>query len=227
MSLDSCKVNAALRAVDMCLDADVVGVGTGSTVEKFIEAIARDERFRRKLFVASSIDTASKLASRNLIVLDPSTVGEVDVYVDGADEVDGRLRMIKGGGAALTMEKVLCSISRRRIIVVDYTKRVDRLGERHPVPVEVLPWALRAVTRRLGELGFKAEPRATPRKAGPLVSDLGGVIVDVYTGPMDNPEEVHALIKMVPGVVETGIFVGMADVLIIGFPSSCTIVEGA
>ncbi|MEM1849303.1 MAG: ribose-5-phosphate isomerase RpiA [Thermofilaceae archaeon] len=224
--VERAKLNAAKAVLGEIEGCSVVGVGTGSTVEKLIELLGGLEGYRGKLYVASSIDTALKLSRAGLRVLDASFAPEVEVYVDGADEVDARLSMIKGGGAAATMEKILAHYARRRVFIVDYTKLVDRLGERHPVPIEVLPQALGPVLRRLAEWGFKAEPRYPGRgKMGPVVADTGGVVVDVYTGPIENPEELNLRLRSLPGVVETGLFIGYADAVYVGYPDRVEVRE--
>lgn len=217
--METAKLNAARAVLSEIRSFDIVGVGTGSTVEKLIELLAGSEEFRGKVYVPSSLDTALKLQRAGLRVLHPAFSPEIEVYVDGADEVDPNLHMIKGGGAAMTMEKVLAHCSRKRLIIVDWTKLVEKLGEKHPVPLEVLPWALGHVLRWLRELGFEAEPRMALRgKAGPVVADTGGVIVDVYTGPIDNPVALDQMLRSLPGVVETGLFVGYADAVYVGWP---------
>jgi len=219
VNVEAAKLNAARAALAEIESCTVVGVGTGSTVEKLIELLARSEELKGKLYVPSSLDTALKLQRAGLRVLHPAFSPEIEVYVDGADEVDPGLNMIKGGGAAMTMEKVLAHYSRRRVFIVDAAKLVRKLGEKHPVPLEVLPWALGHVLRRLTELGFRAEPRRAPGgKAGPVVADTGGVLVDVYTGPIDDPRELDSLLRSLPGVVETGLFVGYADAVYVGWP---------
>lgn len=219
MEVKTARLNAAKAALSEIRSFTVVGVGTGSTVEKFIELLANSEGFRDKLYVPSSLDTAFKLQQAGLRVLHPAFSPEIEVYVDGADEVDPNLNMIKGGGAAMTMEKILAHCSRRRLIIVDSTKLVQKLGEKHPVPLEVLPWALGHVLRWLAGLGLRAELRkAAGGKAGPVVADTGGVIVDVHTGPIDDPRELNHLLKSLPGVVETGLFIDYADVVYVGWP---------
>jgi ribose 5-phosphate isomerase A len=225
VSVELAKLNAARAALRELEGCAVVGVGTGSTVEKLVELLPQLDGFREKLYVASSIDTALKLARMGLRVLDPSFAPAIEVYVDGADEVDPNLNMIKGGGAAMTMEKILTYHAERRVFIVDHTKLVAKLGERHPVPLEVLPQALGLVLRKLAAKGFKAEPRYPARgKMGPVVADTGGVIVDVYTGPVEDPEALDRELRM-PGVVETGLFIGMADKVYVGWPDRVETLE--
>lgn len=224
MSWEQAKVNAAKAALGEVEKYRIVGVGTGSTVEKFIELLACEDFSKNQFYVPSSIDTALKLSQRGLLVLDPGSAPEIEIYIDGADEVDPKLNMIKGGGAAMTTEKILAHYARKRVFIVDQTKLVDELGEKHPVPIEVLPRALTAVLRELEKRGFRAAPRCLGRgKAGPVVSDTGGVIVDTYTGPISDPEKLNLMLKSLPGVVETGLFVGYADIVYVGCPEECKV----
>lgn len=207
---------AALSEVEKC---SIVGVGTGSTVEKFIELLVSEYFSKNQFYVPSSIDTALKLSQHGLLVLDPGSAPEIEIYIDGADEVDLKLNMIKGGGAAMTTEKILAHYARKRVFIVDQTKLVNRLGEKHPVPIEVLPQALTSVLRELEKRGFRAVPRFLGKgKAGPVVSDTGGIIIDVYTDSINDPEKLNLTLKSLPGVVETGLFIGYADVVYVGYP---------
>lgn len=183
---------------------------------KFIDLALESGLFAGRDLVASSIDTMARLRSLGLRLLDPSSVESIDVYVDGADEVDGRGWAVKGRGGALLGEKVIAFSSRVNIFIVSEEKLVERLGSTTPVPIEVLPFSLSMVLRSLHRRGFRAEPRRSGGKAGPVVSDWGGVIVDVYTGPMDDPESVERELSSIPGVVETGLFIGYADYVIVG-----------
>ncbi len=216
--MDDCggKKAAALGALDLVrrLDPSVVGVGTGSTVAEFI-GVAGDT-LRGSTVLASSIDTELRLRDAGIRVASQTSGLRPDVYVDGADEVDPWGRLVKGGGGALLGEKVLAYNSRVNIIIVDEGKLVGRLGSRKPVPIEVVPHALGYILDRMEEWGYNPRPRMGGGKAGPVVSDWGGVIVDLYTGPMDDPESVDARLRSVPGVVETGIFHGIVDYLVVG-----------
>ncbi len=194
----------------------IVGVGTGSTVGFFMEELASRPEAKRLQYVASSIDTARKLASRGLLVLDPGTVDQIDVYVDGADEVDPKGNMIKGRGAAHLSEKILAYRSRFNIFIVDESKLVDKLGEKRPVPVSLVPSALSLVVNALKMLGYDVELRGGNCKDGPCIDDHGFVVLDVWTGPMDDPERVDRLLQSVPGVVETGLFIGLTDLVLVG-----------
>ncbi len=212
------KIVAARTAARLVLsrNPEIVGVGTGSTVGFFIEELSASPKAMGMKYVASSLDTARKLASRGLVVLDPSVVESVDIYIDGADEVDPAGRMVKGRGAAHLAEKMLAYRSKTNIFIVDESKLVSRLGEKKPVPISVLPEAIEFVLRSIGRLGYRAEVRSGSCKDGPCIDDNGFIVVDVWTGPMKNPENVELQLKSIPGVVETGLFIGLTDLVIVG-----------
>ncbi len=218
------KINAASHVAKSDLrkrliQAKIVGIGTGSTVEQFIEIIANDDElltsFSNKIIVVSSYATLEKLYEIGLSNISLSLPGCLDIYIDGADEVDEAGNMIKGGGGALTREKILAYNSLYNIFIVDETKIVERLG-RHRIPVEVHPIAMYVVVNELKERGINAKIRTGKEKRGPVVTDNGGIIVDV--AGIDNMaiEEVEKMLTSIPGIIETGIFIGYADIIIIG-----------
>lgn len=198
-------------------EARIVGVGTGSTTREALVELARRGMLDGKVVVASSLASALMVREAGLRPVMPHVVDSIDFYFDGADEVvPGSLDLLKGRGAALVGEKILASMSRLRVYVVDESKIVSRLGEKRRVPVEVNPWALSHVIRRLREMGLHAEPREGSGKDGPASSDWGGVIVDVETGPIEDPAALDRELKSIVGVVETGIFSGLADAVVVG-----------
>ncbi len=225
--VNKAKLNAARRAVEFITDAKIIGIGTGSTVEMFIKVLGElGSDLRDKVFTASSIDTMLKLSGLGLKVLHPASIERIDVYVDGADEVDRDLNMIKGGGAALTLEKILTYYSSRRVFIIDYTKLVNHLGERHPVPIDVQPYALRMVYSYLLRRGYNPKIRYPIKgKYGPVISDVGGVIIDVYTPKNFDPQELEKELTSLPGVIETGLFVGLADYVIVGYEDKVSILR--
>ncbi len=212
------KSIAASKALELdeVVDSRIIGVGTGSTVKKFIELMP-ERFFRDKFFVASSWDTVLRLRSRGARVLDLMSVDRLDVYVDGADAVDPNGNLIKGGGAALLREKILANMAHNFVVIVDKSKIVDDLRVRR-LPLEVVPQALSFVLRRLKEIGFNAEVRVSGKgKWGPVSSDSCGAIVDldfsVWEAGLD---ELDIALKRITGVVETGLFIGMTDILVVG-----------
>ncbi len=211
------KLEAARGALEIVksLAPSTLGVGTGSTVARFIEILASG-RVRVDRVVASSIASSIELSSRGVPVHSPISVDKIDVYVDGADEVAPDGSLLKGRGGAMLGEKVLAASSRVNVFIVDESKLVDVLGSRRPVPVEVVPYSLTLVLSRIRSRWPSAAPRPGGGKDGPAVSDWGGVIVDVPVGPMRDPAGVDSWLRSIPGVVVTGIFVGLTDYVVVG-----------
>jgi ribose 5-phosphate isomerase A len=146
--------------------------------------------------------------------------GVIDVTIDGADQIDPKLNLIKGMGAALAREKIVASASKQNVIVADESKRVKVLGEGgHPVPVEVLPFAIAVVKRRIEAVGGKAVLREGKGKVGPVITDNGNAVLDAVFGEIRNVAELEVKLKMIPGVVETGLFVGLATTAYIATPT--------
>lgn len=206
----------ALELVSRLGSPTYVGLGTGSTVGFFME-LARGYSSSWYV-VASSVDTIIRASRLGFKVIHPAGA-PLEVYFDGADEVDSGGNMVKGGGGALLGEKVLAFNSRVNVFMVSEDKLVDRLGSRVPVPVEVVRDYLGLVVGALEDLGFRVTVREGSGKRGPVVSDWGGVIVDVHTGAIDDPELLEARLKRIPGVIETGLFLGYADYVVVGFRS--------
>lgn len=198
-------------------DAEVIGVGTGSTAARALKELFGRGLLRGKVLVASSLSSALLIAELGGRPVMPHMVDRIDFYFDGADEVEpSKLHLLKGRGAALLGEKILAHMAEYRVYVVDDSKVVERLGSKRPVPIEVVPWALRHVVRVVEAMGYRAAPRYSEGKDGPVISDWGGVIVDVSTGPMNDPAGVEGRLRSIPGVVETGIFAGLANAVVVG-----------
>jgi ribose 5-phosphate isomerase A len=215
---EEAKKRVALEAVKHVEDGFVVGLGSGSTAAYVIQEIGRLIRHDglRVLGVPSS-SQAFLLAVRSGVPV--TTLDEypiLDLAIDGADEVDKRLDMIKGGGGALTREKIVASAAKQVVIVADETKLVEKLGTTFRVPVEVLPFALATVSACIKELGGKPLLRESSGKVGAVVTDNGNYIVDADFGAIDDVEELNQRLKLVPGVIETGLFIGMADRVYLG-----------
>lgn len=209
MSQDTKKQRAATAAIEYVTPGTVIGVGTGSTVNFFIDALAAMPQ-RIAGAVSSSEASTKRLAAHGIAVLDPNEVEALDVYVDGADEATRDLHLIKGGGAALTREKIVAAISRRFVCIADEAKLVERLG-RFPLPVEVIPMARAYVARELQRLGGRPVWRTG------TVTDNGGHILDVHGLDIADPVALEREINQVAGVVTVGLFAQRgADVLLIG-----------
>ena len=202
LTQDELKSQVGRAALDYVVEGEIVGVGTGSTVNKFIEALAGiKDRIRGA--VSSSVASTERLRALGIEVFDSNAVDELAVYIDGADEIDGRGCMVKGGGAALTREKIVAAQSRSFVCIADASKRVQVLGA-FPVPVEVIPMAARRIMKQFERLGGMAQVREKDGVA--LVTDNGQHIVDVtglrITEPLDFEDE----ISQWPGVVTVGVF---------------------
>jgi len=209
MTQDSRKQRAAAAALEFVGEAGIVGVGTGSTVNFFIDGLAA-LRGRIAGAVSSSVASTRRLESHGIPVLDLNDAGELEVYVDGADEATRRLHLVKGGGGALTREKIVAAASRRFICIVDEQKLVERLG-RFPLPVEVIPMARRLVASQLTRLG------GTPVWREGFVTDNGNHILDVHGLAIDDPVALEGEINQLAGVVTVGLFARRpADLLLVG-----------
>lgn len=218
MTPEEKKRRAAEAAIDYVTDGMVVGVGTGSTVNHFIAALT-GWRDRIAGAVSSSDASTLLLKKAGIEVFDLNSVGNLELYVDGADEATRHLQLIKGGGAALTREKIVASASQRFICIVDDSKVVDVLG-RFPLPVEVIPMARSLVARQLVKLGGQPVWREG------VVTDNGNLILDVHNLEILDPPSLESEINQLPGVVTVGLFARRpADVLLVAGPDSVERIE--
>ena len=209
MTLDDMKRASANAALEYVLTGATIGVGTGSTAEFFIEALAARPG-QIAAAVASSLAAAAALRAAGIRVVDLEEASSLPLYVDGADEVDPHLRLIKGRGGAHTREKVLATAAELFVCIVDESKLVDRLGGA-PVPLEVVPMALPLVARRLTALG------ATVAERPGFVTDNGNAVLDAMELDLSDPEGLELELDAIPGVVECGIFARRrADVVLVG-----------
>lgn len=198
MTQDELKEMVAKEALKYIPKNGVLGVGSGSTVVKFIEQIGK-QHINVEACVSSSNKTTDLLTQIGLKVVDPNSVGEYDVYIDGADEVDPNFNLIKGGGACLTREKILTSMSKTFVCIVDKSKLVKTLGK-FPLPVEVIPMAREAVARALRALG------GDPVLRKGCITDNGCEILDVHGLCIEDPLKLEEEINSIPGVVTVGLF---------------------
>jgi ribose 5-phosphate isomerase A len=215
--LDDLKRAAALKAVDYVRDGMIVGLGTGSTAKHVMMALG--ERVKKGLKirgVSTSQETVRLARKARIPLLRDDEVWAIDVAIDGADQVDGRLNLIKGGGGALLKEKIVAAAAKRFIVVVDHTKRVPVLGGSFPLPVEVIPFGWRNTARQIEALGGKPVLR---KKGGKVcITETGHYILDVHLARIDNPAAMESKLNQIPGVVENGLFVGRTGILIVGSP---------
>ncbi|NEQ84865.1 MAG: ribose-5-phosphate isomerase RpiA [Moorea sp. SIO2I5] len=197
----------------------IVGLGTGSTTAYAIQFLG-DRLSSGEIKDIVGIPTsfqAEVLAKQYGIPLTTlDAVDHIDVAIDGADEVDPQKNLIKGGGAAHTREKIVDSLAKQFIVVVDSTKIVDSLGSTFLLPVEVIPMAITPVMNAIEKLGGKPELRMGVKKAGPVITDQGNMVVDVKFDAIDNPAELEKTINNIPGVLENGLFVGVTDLVLVG-----------
>ena len=209
------KQVAAEKAVEFVENGMIVGLGTGSTAfwatQKIAQRISEGLTIRA---VASSASTEALAGQLGIPLVPFSGIDHIDITIDGADEVDDQLNLIKGGGGALLREKILARNSDRFYVVVDESKRVPRLG-RFPLPVEIVTFASNLTIRRLQELN--GEPVVRMVQGSPFITDNGNLIVDCSFKEILNPVELQQRINLIPGVVENGLFVGMATAVVVGY----------
>lgn len=219
MNADLLKKLAAEAAAQRVQSNQVIGLGTGSTIRYFLEALA--QRVRTGLLCAvagvpTSQQTQTHARALGLALTTLEAHPQLDLAVDGADEVDPALNLIKGMGGALLREKIVACASKRFIVVVDEGKRVDTLGQRTPVPVEVLPFGWKIVATTLETLG--AKPQLRMQGSVPAATDQGNYILDAAFGPISYPASLATQISAIPGVLGHGLFLGMVDEVIVGTP---------
>jgi ribose 5-phosphate isomerase A len=202
MTQDDLKTLVGQAALKYVQPGEVIGVGTGSTVNKFIDALAA-MRDRIPGAVSSSEATTARLKALGIPVFEANDVGELAVYIDGADEIDERGHMVKGGGAALTREKIVAAQSRQFVCIADESKLVKVLGK-FPLPVEVIPMAAERLKRQFAEKGGQAAIRL--KDGSPLVTDNGQFILDVTGLQIHDPQAFEAEVSQWPGVVTVGVF---------------------
>jgi len=208
---DALKEQVAEAALACVAPGGVIGVGTGSTVDRFIDALARMPR-RVAAAVSSSERSSARLRAHGIEVVEAAAVESLAVYVDGADEIDAQGCMIKGGGAALTREKIVADLAGRFVCIADESKWVATLG-RFPLPVEVIPMAAAQIERRLRALGGR------PQRRDGVVTDNGGALIDVAGLVIADPAALEREINQWPGVVTVGVFArNRADVCLLGTP---------
>lgn len=228
MNLDRMKRAAAYRAAELVSDGMRLGLGTGSTAKHFVDAVGEKVRGGMTLVcVPTSEATRAQAESLGIPLTTLDETPELDLTVDGADELDGQLRLIKGGGAALLREKIVAAASRRMVVIADETKRVETLG-RFPLPIEVVPFGLGATRRAVEAAAVAAGCRGDIRlrlatNGAPLLTDGGHFILDGGFGAIPDPEGLAERLQRVPGVVEHGLFLGLASAAILAGASGLAI----
>lgn len=215
MTQDEAKALVGKRAAELVEEGMAVGLGTGSTSVMFIKALGERVKAGLKIRCVASSDASTQLGlSLGMDVVTLAELPELDVYIDGADEVGPGLNLIKGGGGALLREKIVASAAKKFIVVVDESKIVEKLGK-FPLPVEVIKMALPLVEPRLAALGLNPKQRPAKNGDGPYLTDEGNYILDCHCGVIEDPEETAAEIRSIVGVVEHGLFLGMASKVLV------------
>ena len=228
LSPDAQKRTAAEAAIEHVKDGMVIGLGSGTTAAYAILALGeRKKHLNLQVLGVPSSYQAFQLAVQVGIPI--TTLEEhpvLDINIDGADQIDPQLNLIKGMGAALTREKIVAASSRKNIIIADEKKKVKILGENgHPVPIEVVPFAIPLVQHRVQALNGSTLLRETKGKLGPIISDNGNAIMDATFGNIKDAKQLEQQLKMIPGIVETGLFIGLTDIVYLGTASGAKKLE--
>ncbi|MEI7923070.1 MAG: ribose-5-phosphate isomerase RpiA [Planctomycetota bacterium] len=215
-SQEKAKQNAAIAGAAMVLHGMTVGLGSGTTAELLVAELGRRVRHYGLMITAvSTSERTSDLAKlAGIQIVDPAEIKTLDIVIDGADEIDPQFRMIKGRGGALLREKIVAAAGHKRVILVDQTKPVLQLGTRHHLPVEIAAFGQHWTLSQLHKIVQKVTLRTLPNGM-PFITDGGNRIADLHTGPIPNPESLHATLLAIPGVYETGLFIDLCDVLIV------------
>lgn len=225
MEQEHIKKWVGYKAAELIEDRMIVGLGTGSTVYYFIEKLI--DRVRNGLqitAVSSSIRSVDQALKGNIPLIDINALSYIDITVDGADEIDAHKRMIKGGGGALLREKIIASISKEMIVIVDETKVCQQLGN-CKLPIEITPFAHAVTLKKIQRLGYDCKERLI-NNTSLYITDNGNYIVDItFDQPIDHPLSIHENIKKIPGVIETGFFFDLAGRVIIGFSDGQVVIK--
>ncbi|MBS0152185.1 MAG: ribose-5-phosphate isomerase RpiA [Nitrospira sp.] len=214
--LESLKKAAALKAVEFVRDGMVVGLGTGSTAKHLVMALGEQVRAGMKLrAVPTSLETAELARQVGISLIDTENRWEIDVAIDGADQVDPQFNLIKGGGGALLKEKIVAASAQQFIVMVDQTKQVPALGGSFPLPIEIIPFGWGSTAREIEAL-TRGRVVLRERNGAPFKTEAGHLILDVHLDRIDQPAELETALNLIPGVVETGLFVNRTHLLIVG-----------
>ena len=214
------KQAVAQAAVDQIENGMILGLGSGSTAALMIEAVAmkiKSGKIKDIVGVTTSFQGEVLASELGIPLKSLSSVSEIDLAIDGADEVDPKFQLIKGGGACHVQEKLVAALAKKFIVVVDSTKLVEKLNLDFKLPVEVLPSAWKQVQKTLEDFGGKGHLRMAQKKAGPIVTDQGNLILDLtFKNGIDQPETLESQINNIPGVLENGLFVNLTDEVLVG-----------
>ncbi|ULA65410.1 MAG: Ribose-5-phosphate isomerase A [Nitrospira sp.] len=218
VDLDNLKKAAAVEAVEFVRDGMIVGLGTGSTAKHMIAALGEKVRAGMRLRgVPTSHETAALAKAAGIVLIDTDNRWEIDVAIDGADQVDPGFNLVKGGGGALLKEKIVAASAKQFIVMVDYTKQVPVLGGSFPLPIEIVPFGWGSTAREIERL-TNSRVVLRERNGVPFKTEAGNMIVDVHVARIDQPGALEIALNRIPGIVETGLFVGRTTILIVGAP---------
>ena len=213
------KQEVGKAAAALVKSGTIVGLGTGSTTAyatEYLGSRLKSGEIKDIQGVPTSFQAEVLAKQYGIPLTTLDAIDHIDIAIDGADEVDPQKNLIKGGGAAHTREKIVDSLAEQFVVVVDSNKLVDRLGSTFLLPVEVIPMAMTPVMRAIEKLGGKPELRMGVKKAGPVITDQGNMVIDVKFDSIDNPAELEKTLNNIPGVLENGLFVGVADLILVG-----------
>ncbi|MGB0910266.1 MAG: ribose-5-phosphate isomerase RpiA, partial [Nitrospirales bacterium] len=216
------KQAAAEKSLEFIHDGNIVGLGTGSTVRYLLEALARRMKEGLRIHgVPTSQETATLAMQLNIPLLNDDDAWEIDVAIDGADEVDPHWNLIKGGGGALLREKIIAANAKKFVVIVDEAKQVSALGLSFPLPVEVIPFGWQNTARKIEQLGYQGTLRQ--KNGQTVVTDNHNHILDLKGTEIVHPSEAERQLLAIPGVVEVGLFVNMTAVLVVGTPQGAVV----
>lgn len=226
--IEKAKKKAAYAAVKHVKNDFIVGLGSGTTAAYAIKALGEkiDREHLNVLAVPTSYQAFLLAIQYGITLTTLEENPKLDVTIDGADQIDQNLNLIKGMGAALAREKIVASTSKQNIIIADSTKKVTRIGQNnHPIPVEILTFAMAPVQQRIKAIGGRPILREAKSKLGPVITDNGNVIIDAFFGTISNPAELEKKLKQIPGVVENGLFINLSDIAYVGTATTVEKIE--
>ena len=224
---EKCKMTAARAAIEYVENNQVVGIGSGSTIAHAIHALGEkiQKTGMKILAVPTSYQAAMLLIDYKIPITTLNEHHILDIAIDGTDEVDPKFNLIKGGGAALTQEKIIDSAAKKLIIIADESKKVEFLGEKAALPIEVIPIAFKTVSNKIKDFTTEIQLRMAVKKLGPVITDNGNFIIDARFSKIKDPESLEKDLNVIPGVVENGLFINMTDIVIIGYEDKVDILK--
>lgn len=216
MSHDEAKNSASLKALEFVKEGMVLGLGTGTTASFFIKHLIKRCQDGLKVKAVTTSVASEKMARDGQIpLLDVNTLTSLDLTIDGADEIDPSKRLIKGAGGALMREKIIATMSKEMIVIADESKLVDKLGK-CPIPIEVIPFGVEAIKKQISDIGYEGNWRKHPDGSIYLTDNQNRILDISLPSPLENPEEMHAKLNSIPGVLATGFFFNLATHIVIG-----------